>query len=87
MDPSVRQEFTDRVQTLRGSFGELMTPKDLAKILHYPSEQAVIKAHERGSLPVPLVKIEGRRGWYVTVIAVAECLSSIDRKISYAKSK
>lgn len=63
------------------AYGELLTPTDLAKIFRYPSEEAVLKAHTRGVLPVPLARFRGRRGWFVTATIVAEKLNELESEL------
>lgn len=73
--PKAREDY------LRDRYGELLTPEDLAKVLRYPSSEAVLKAHSRGLLPVPLVRFRARRGWYATARVVAECLDELDASL------
>lgn len=76
--------MNQRADELSQQYGELLTTEDIAKILRYPSAEAVVKAHLRGALPVPLAKFPHRRGWYATVEVVAECLDGLDRKLRRA---
>lgn len=70
-----------REDFLRERYGELLTPEDLAELFRYPSTEAVMKAHSRGKLPVPLARFRARRGWYATARAVAECLDELDASL------
>ena len=42
----------------------LLDTRQLAALLSYSSPSAVRQAHRRGTLPVPLFKITGRRGLF-----------------------
>lgn len=64
--------------TLRERFGDVLTLSDLAVVLRYPSVGAIRKARSRGQLPVRLVKMPPRRGWFATVEGVAQLLCSLD---------
>jgi hypothetical protein len=63
---------------LIAEFGELLSTADLARLLHYPSSQAVRKARARGTLNLPMQRISGRRGWFVTTRVVAAYLDALD---------
>ena len=63
--------------TLVARYGPLMTLRDVAEILRYPSLPAARKARLRGKFPVQLVKLPNRRGWWATTRAVADYLESI----------
>ncbi len=70
--------LANRERALRERYGNLLTLNDLACVLRYPSVHAIRKAHSRGRLPLPLVKMPPRRGWFATPLAVAELLESLD---------
>jgi len=59
-------------------YGLLMTLTDVAEALRYPSTQAARKARLRGALPVQLVQIPNRRGWWAMTRAVAQFLDSLE---------
>ncbi len=63
---------------LRQRFGDVLTLSDLAVILRYPSAGAVRKARARGQLPLQLVQMPPRRGWFATIEAVAELLCNLE---------
>lgn len=63
---------------LRERFGELLTLEDLAPLLKYSSVGAVRKARMRGKLPIPVKRIEHRRGWFATPRMVAEFLEGLE---------
>ncbi|THD09441.1 hypothetical protein [Rhodanobacter lindaniclasticus] len=69
---------TEREADLRTRFGDVLTLTDLAVVLRYSSVGAIRKSNSRGQLPVQLVKMTGRRGWFATAEAVAEYLASLE---------
>lgn len=68
----------EREVTLRDRFGDVLTLSDLAIVLRYPSTGAIRKARARGQLPLQLVQMPPRRGWFATVEAVAELLCNLE---------
>lgn len=74
----------ERERTLRERFGEVLTLSDLAAVLRYPSVSAIRKAKSRGRLPIALVQMPPRRGWYATAGSVAEFLCALDESQSHA---
>jgi hypothetical protein len=71
---------SERATALRERFGDLLTMSDLAAIFRYSSVGAIHKARSRGQLPVPVVQMPPRRGWFATAEAVAEVLCALDRE-------
>jgi hypothetical protein len=69
-----------REEILVEQYGELLRFGDLAKLLSYPSEQAIKKARERGKLPVQVFRIQKRHGWFATTRTVARFLDSLDQQ-------
>lgn len=65
-------------QEVRERYGDLLTIRDLAALLRYPSAEAVRKAHQRDQLPLALVRMAPRRGWFATARAVAELLERLE---------
>ena len=68
----------EREALLRERYGDVLTTSDLAAVLRYPSVGAVNKARSRGLLPLTLVQMPPRRGWFATVEAVAELLYELE---------
>jgi hypothetical protein len=52
----------------------IMTGADTARILGYPTTEALYKAYHRGRLPIKLFKMPGRRGWFAPTAAVRQWL-------------
>ncbi len=74
------EQSAQRIEdALREEFGALLTQSDLARLLRYPSVQAVRKARARGNLAIPMFQLPMRRGWFTTTRAVAEFLVSLER--------
>ncbi|MET4569105.1 hypothetical protein [Rhodanobacter soli] len=65
---------------LREDFGALLTQADLARLLRYPTVQAVRKARARGNLAIPMFQLPMRRGWFATARAVAEFLAILEQR-------
>lgn len=70
-----------REDQLTKRFGDVLSTEDLATVLRYPSAEAVVKAHSRGVLPVPLEKLPNRRSYFVTARVVAECLDELENRL------
>jgi hypothetical protein len=68
----------NRVAHLLARYGELLTLTELADVLKYPSRQALTQARRRGLLPVGLVRIPKRRGWFASTRRVAAFLDEIE---------
>lgn len=79
LQTAVEQSARRIEDTLRENFGALLTQSDLARLLRYPSVQAVRKARARGTLAIPMFQLPMRRGWFTTARAVAEFLASLER--------
>lgn len=78
---------TEREVALRKRFGDVLTLSDLATVLRYPSAGAVRKARSRAQLPVALVQMPPRRGWFATVESVAELLCALEDERHHADQK
>jgi hypothetical protein len=75
---SVREPHSTREDDLKQRFGDLLNLNDLAEVLRYPSAHAIRKARIRGRLPIELIQMPGRRGWFATARAVAKLLDSLE---------
>ena len=62
---------SERENAIRCVYGEILTVKDIAEILKYPSANAVLKALSRKSLKLNVFKFQGKRGWHVTAHEIA----------------
>lgn len=69
----------DRERILVERYGLLLSLKDVAETLRYPSLQAARKAILRGKFPIPLVRMPPRRGWFATASVVAAFLDSLEQ--------
>lgn len=67
-----------RFRYITSRYGLILSLEDIADIFHYPSMQAVRKAHTRGTLPVKLKTFPGRRGMFATAESVAEAIENLD---------
>ncbi len=68
----------DCLQRLLQKYGELLTMKELAIVLRYPSVGAVRTAAHRGRLPVRLYQFSHKRGKFAKVEEVAACLNAME---------
>jgi hypothetical protein len=69
-----------RYQDLVERYGEVMSLRDLATVLAYPTAEALRKAISRGSLSIPAFRLPHRRGWFVLTRDVAGWLSQLTRQ-------
>lgn len=57
--------------------GELMTGEPLRRSMGYRSERSFARAIKEGTVPVPLIALTGRRGWFARTRDVAAWLRSL----------
>jgi hypothetical protein len=69
-----------RESALVGRYGELLRPSELAFELKYPSAGALLKSHERGRLPIPLIRVPGRRGLFASTRALARLINDCENQ-------
>ena len=67
-----------RESHLVARYGELLSLQELADLLKYPSKQALRQAHRRGALPVQLIRMPNRRGWFAATRRIAAFLDELD---------
>lgn len=68
----------ERLNRLLRKYGELLTLKELAEVLRYPSIGAVRIAAHRGRLPVRLYQFSKKRGKFAKAEEVAACLNAME---------
>jgi hypothetical protein len=61
----------------RKLYGEFMTSEDVATVFSYPGKEAVKKAALRGTLPVKLFKISGRKQLFASTTEVARTVDTL----------
>ena len=69
-----------RESALVRRYGELLRPSELAFELKYPSAGALLKSHERGRLPIPLIRVPGRRGLFASTRALARLINDCESR-------
>jgi hypothetical protein len=57
--------------------GELMTGECLRRSMGYRSERSFARAVKDGTVPVPLISLPGRRGWFARTRDVADWLKNL----------
>jgi len=57
-------------------YGGLVNSTSLARVLAYPSADAVRLAHRRRTLPVRMFRVPHRKGWFAATEDVAAWLES-----------
>jgi hypothetical protein len=62
------------------AYGALLDSADLARLLGYPSTDAVRTARKRGKLPVPMFKLPNRKGWFANSNEVARWLKTVSKE-------
>lgn len=69
---TVADEMTARMEA---QYGPLLSSTALVKVLGYPSPESFQQALHRGTVPVPIFRIQHRRGSFALVQDVAKWLS------------
>ena len=72
-------EYTSK-QMIMQKYGPLLSLEEIRDVLKYKTEEAVKKAYYKGTLPIKLVKIEGRAGLFCTAQAMADYIDQVDKE-------
>lgn len=62
---------------LLSQHGELMSDSDLIKLFRFKSERTFRRACSTGRLPIQVVRIHGRPGWFARTRDVVEWLDTL----------
>lgn len=74
-DPrEIAQLFNEIRQNLATRYGELIGVRDLWLVMGFPSQEALQRAHARGTIGLPIFEIEHRRGRFALTTEVASWL-------------
>lgn len=76
-DESHDPESSPRQEQMLRLHGEVCDINEAARILKYPSAQALQKAMKRAKAPVLLVKMPNRRGLFASTRALARYLDAL----------
>jgi hypothetical protein len=55
----------------------VLSGAETARILGFPTTEALYKARQAGRLPIDMFRVPGRRGWFASTPAVREWLQSV----------
>ena len=77
----------DCLKRLLQKYGELLTLKELATVLRYPSVGAIRTTAHRGRLPVRLYQFSSKRGKFAKVEDVAACLQAMESDQDYKSTQ
>ncbi|RLT88018.1 MAG: hypothetical protein D9N13_19810 [Ketobacter sp. GenoA1] len=72
-------EYTSK-QMIMQKYGPLLSLEEIRDVLKYKTEEAVKKAYYKGTLPIKLVKIEGRAGLFCSAQAMADYIDQVDKE-------
>jgi hypothetical protein len=72
-------EYTSK-QMIMQKYGPLLSLEEIRDVLKYKTEEAVKKAYYKGTLPIKLVKIEGRAGLFCSAKAMADYIDQVDKE-------
>ncbi|MAH06602.1 MAG: hypothetical protein CL561_13690 [Alphaproteobacteria bacterium] len=72
-------EYTSK-QMIMQKYGPLLSLEEIRDVLKYKTEEAVKKAYYKGTLPIKLVKIEGRAGLFCSAQAIADYIDQVDKE-------
>lgn len=54
----------------------ILSGPETARIMGFPTTEALYKARQAGRLPVALFQLPGRRGWFASTLVVREWLQN-----------
>lgn len=74
---TTREPSSERLHTLLARHGELMAGGDLIQLFKFGSDRAFRRAATAGRLPVAVVRVPGRPGWFARTRDVATWLDSL----------
>ena len=72
-------EYTSK-QMIMQKYGPLLSLEEIRDVLKYKTEEAVKKAYYKGTLPIKLVKNEGRAGLFCSAQAIADYIDQVDKE-------
>lgn len=72
-------EYTSK-QMIMQKYGPLLSLEEIRDVLKYKTEEAVKKAYYKGTLPIKLVKIEGRAGLFCSAQTMADYIDQVDKE-------
>lgn len=55
----------------------VLSGAETARIMGFPTTEALYKARQAGRLPIDLFRLPGRRGWFAATPAVREWLQNV----------
>lgn len=55
----------------------VLSGAETARIMGFPTTEALYKARQAGRLPIDMFRLPGRRGWFASTPAVREWLQAI----------
>lgn len=70
---------TEEASRLLGMHGELMDSRALAAFFKFGSDRSFRRSADKGSLPVRVFRIRGRKGWFARTADVARWLTTADQ--------
>lgn len=64
----------------------VLSGAETARILGFPTTEALYKARQAGRLPIDMFRLPGRRGWFAATPAVREWLQAVISNTSTSSS-
>lgn len=55
----------------------VLSGAETARLLGFPTTEALYKARQAGRLPIDMFRLPGRRGWFASTPAVREWLQAV----------
>jgi hypothetical protein len=64
----------------------VLSGAETARLLGFPTTEALYKARQAGRLPISMFRLPGRRGWFASTPAVREWLQAVISNTSTSSS-
>lgn len=74
----------DLQTAILATYGAVLDSAALARVLGFPSSEAVRSARRRGTLPIHMFRLPNRKGWFASSVDVATWLQKLAQRIARA---
>lgn len=82
--PEVRKAAVTYAPCLYLPDRPILSASETARLMGFPTQDALAKARLRGRLGIPMFRIQGRRGWFASTDVVRQWLETSMKSPQYS---